>query len=474
MKSTFYLILMNTLFVGFTANAQNITASDFIMEEVPEITLEAAVDSAMANYPSIKARLEEKHAADEEVKRKKADYVPRLVMQEQAIYGSANSLRGTFWPNEGFAIPSSASPTQKQIWTGAFGSYSTLALTGPITSFGKLKLNIDAAKEFQNQSQMQYENELFIHKVRVTEAYLTLLISNELVRVGRVNLQRAQDLKNVITSKVVSGLRPGVDSAFVNAELSKAKLRLLDAIRREKTAQIKLAELAGLEGQIFAASPMGFEKELPGETENPTNVLENPLIKMYQARVRTAEARSKAVKRSWLPSLNYMAAGITRGSGFKTTQDGNITQSFSYGVLPRRANYFFAVYFLWDILSITKVKHDFQAAKYIALSHGYDLDEQKLHLTQELKNSQLQLVLSRQQAEEAPIQLAAAQGAYDQASARYESGLATLPELSETLFLLNRAEADKAIAYNNVWHSLLGIAASSGNLDLFNTQVNNQ
>ena len=83
----------------------------------------------------------------------------------------------------------------------------------------------------------------------------------------------------------------------------------------------------------------------------------------------------------------------------------------------------------------------------------------------------MQYEISLEQAVAAPIQLRAAQDAYRQASARYESGLTDLPTLMQSLVTLNRAEADMAIAYMNVWRSLLAIAGAKGDFAIFMNAV---
>jgi hypothetical protein len=81
------------------------------------------------------------------------------------------------------------------------------------------------------------------------------------------------------------------------------------------------------------------------------------------------------------------------------------------------------------------------------------------------------LNLTEQQAQEAPVQLAAARNGYDQVQSRYRSGLSTLPEVAQNFYILNRAEVDLTVAYNNMWRALLLKAAAAGDLVLFTKEV---
>ena len=109
---------------------------------------------------------------------------------------------------------------------------------------------------------------------------------------------------------------------------------------------------------------------------------------------------------------------------------------------------------------------------YDADKNKFLYDEQSLKLKRSLENSRLQFALSSEQAKRAPIQLNSAQTSYNQAKARYESGLSSMPELVQSFYLLNRAEVDMSIATNNVWKALLMKTASSGDISLFMNQVN--
>jgi outer membrane protein TolC len=67
--------------------------------------------------------------------------------------------------------------------------------------------------------------------------------------------------------------------------------------------------------------------------------------------------------------------------------------------------------------------------------------------------------------------LSYARSAFNQSQGRYNSGLATLVELAQNFYVLNRAEVDISIANNNVWRALLLKAAATGDISIFTTQA---
>jgi outer membrane protein TolC len=99
------------------------------------------------------------------------------------------------------------------------------------------------------------------------------------------------------------------------------------------------------------------------------------------------------------------------------------------------------------------------------------LHDQELSLQSQLQNAQLQYNLALEQTKVVPVQYRSAYDAYQQSNARYKSGLATLTELMQALYTLNKAGVDKSVANNNVWRALLQTAAATGDLEIFLNQL---
>jgi len=74
---------------------------------------------------------------------------------------------------------------------------------------------------------------------------------------------------------------------------------------------------------------------------------------------------------------------------------------------------------------------------------------------------------ARRIAANTPVQVAAARTAVQQASARYDAGLANIDELAEAQRLLTQAEIDDVLARLGVWRGLLGIATAAGDIQPF-------
>ncbi|MBE9460277.1 TolC family protein [Dyadobacter subterraneus] len=436
-----------------------------------KVTLQQVLEEGKQNYPFLKAKQAEIKSAESRVKSVKTDYLPSFIVQDQYTFSTGNSVNGAFLPNEGSALSPSGGIRTENIYKGAFGSFTTAMVDWKVFNFGKVNANVKAAQADINRSQADYENELFQHQVRIVDAYLVLLINQKLVEAQRQNLERALVFKQVTDAAVESGMRPGVDSSLAGAEYAKAKLLLLESRRAEKVQRLRLSELSGHLEDSIQVDTMRFYSQLPVTVNTESTFLKNPSLLFSQSQIDASYARSQAVRKSFLPSISLTAAGWGRGSGVSNTDNAYRTD-FSSGVSYQVYNYLFGISTRWNLTSILKVKNDYRAEQFQVERFKEIFNTQKIQLDRQSREAQMQLELSLEQAKLTPIQLDAAHTAFNQAEARYESGLTDLFTLAQSVTTLNRAEVDRFITNGNVWRALLMKAAASGDLSLFLNQLN--
>lgn len=430
-----------------------------------QIDLKAVLEQSKSNYPSIKARQLEVESSRQDILTSKSDYVPRLSVQHQYTYGTSNSVAGSFYPNPAVISPSGGIRPEN-IYEATWGSFTSTIMEWNVFNFGKIAANVSAARAGLATSQSAYANELFQHQVRVTDAYLLALINNRLTQIQESNLERARKFREVVAAGVRSGMRAGVDSSLANAEFTKAEMLLLETSRNARAQVLMLSALSGAVGTpLLIPDSMKFFNSLPALPDTTGNAL-HPILSLYNARARQSEARSLAVRRSYLPSISLVGAAWARGSGISPSDD-SFSTGFHDGTQYRVYNYMFGVSTRWNLTDIVPISHRFRSERYHSARDRESYHEQKLNLQRQRADADMQYVFMLEQASRAPVQLAAARRAYRQATARYNSGLTDLPTMLQTLVTLTRAEADMAIAYSNTWRALLAIAAAKGDLDIF-------
>lgn len=432
--------------------------------------LNEVLELAVKNYPLLRSRQAEVSSAKHDVRAAVSEYIPKIAAQHQYTYGTSNSVTGAFYPNPAVISPSGGIRADN-INQATWGSYTSALLEWNVFNFGKLSGNVKAAKAAAGSSEAAYANEVFQHQVRVADAYLVALMTNKLASIQEANLERALRFRQVVSAGVVSGMRAGVDSSLASAEYVKARLVLLESKRIEKAQVLQLAELAGTQPSAdFVPDSMQFFTALPLRSDTGAFYPgTNPLLAFYRSRVDASMARSVAVKRSFFPSITLVGALWARGSG--VSNDDSFHTSFSDGTKYQVHNYLIGVATRWTLSDFFSTHQRYKSEQYKVIRDEELYNEQALRTQRQLRESDMQYSVALEQAQMAPLQLAAAQHAFQQADARYKSGLSDLPTLLQSMVTLNRAEADLAIAYTNVWRSLLAISASKGDFSIFMNSI---
>jgi outer membrane protein TolC len=438
------------------------------------LSLTKAIEIAKQNYPAIKAKAAETQASVTELSTARSNYLPNLVVQAQALNATSNQIRGAFFPNEGMAIPvaggikTNGTNSNDMVWS----SFATAFVNWKIFNFGKVKSKVDLAKAEISKSQSDFDNEVFQHQIKVCDTYVMAILFEGLVKTQQSNLDRVNALKKVTVAYTQSGLKSGVDSSLVNAEYSKAYLLLLESKRLATEQKIILKELLGISGENnFSLDTSFFLSKTPQNISLETKISKSPILNYYQSLVDYNSAKIKAIKRSELPSISILGATFGRGSGIadKPNPDGGFTynKTLSGGLAFRAFDYMVGVSTIWNITNSYRNQTEGRKQFFITKEYEEIYNEQKLKLEGELERANLRYNASKEAANQAPIQLRAAQDAYRQSKARYDNGLNTIIELTQTFSILNRSEVDLTVANGNTWRALLSMAAATGNLDLF-------
>lgn len=447
--------------------------------ETQSIDLKSALTLARENYPTIKLKRAEKEASLYELKATQTNYLPGMILQGQVLNGTSNQVRGPFFPNEGMALPVSGGiKANGYTNTSTWASYATGFVNWKFFNFGKVKSAVDAARAGAVVAESDYQNEVFQQQIKVSDAYFLTLMANDMLKSQRANLARVRALRDVTAAYTQSGLKPGVDSSLVNAEYSKATLQFLEAQRIAKEQEVYLKEQMGLKAEtpVLVDSVLYFGNP-PQVFDPPRDFSTNPRLLFYKSMVDANEAKIRAIRRREYPSLSFIAGSWARGSGIADqvmpNGDFKYDKSFSGGVGFRPyLDWMVGVSTIWNITTLFRTGYEAKAQQRVAVMAQERYNEETLRVESELERARLRYVASLEAARQAPVQLRAAQDAFAQAKARYDAGLSSILELTQTFALLNRAEVDASMAKGNVWRAVIQYAAASGNLSLFINNLN--
>lgn len=436
------------------------------------LTLKDAVQTALQNYPAIKAKANYVNSSKATVEQSRKEYLPDLTVSFQHDYGTVNGSTGPLYALRGASSASSAgAPLAEQNWHSAFGALYLTNVNWDFYSFGKAKEKIKTAQAVVDRDQSDLVQEQFQHEVRVSAAYLNLLAAQRLTQSWQNNLDRAISLQGIVTSRVKNGLNAGVDSSLANAEVSAARIVLTRAKDYEQEQASQLAILMGVPDQVFQLDTL-FVARIPGALFDSANKQQqHPILTFFQRRIDLSNEQARYFRTFYYPTFTLFGVFQGRGSGFDYNYGTQGLDHYSHdyfsGINPNRYNYLLGVGMVWNLTTPLRVQQQVNAQKYIsrALKDEYDLTDQRLKAQLALADNKIKNALENYR--EVPIQVKAASDAFLQKSVLYRNGLTNMVDVTQTLYAVNRAETDRAIAYNNVWQALLLKAAASGDFALF-------
>lgn len=443
----------------------NITRSQAQM-----LTLKEAVNTALNNYGTIKAKNNYANASKSTIQQAKREYLPNFSLSAQQDYGTINGQNGPQYGLGGLGTASSGPALDQQNWNAAFGALYLANINWDFFTFGRIRERIKVADASYQRDKNDLEQEKFQQEIRVSAAYLNLLAAQRLTKSQQKNLDRAITFKNTATIRAKNGLNAGVDSSFAAAEVSSAKIALTKARDLEQEQANRLGVLMGLSATAYNLDTASISR-IPVDLLNDTTIkTSHPLLRFYQNRLDVSNQQISYFHKLYYPTFSFFGVMQGRGSGFGSGYALNqaaFTTSYADGINPTRGNYLIGIGMTWNLSSLLKNRPQVRAQEYISagLKNEYELVDQQLKAQLLLADAKLKNALDNYR--EAPIQVKAAADAYVQKSTLYRNGLTTLVDLTQSIFALNRAETDRDIAYTNVWQALLLKSAALGNYDIF-------
>jgi outer membrane protein TolC len=440
------------------------------------LTLKDAINSALNNYGTVKAKGNYLKASQASVKQASSVYLPNLNLAAQQAYGTANGQFGPVIAIGGLNAASSGPPFLQQNWNAAFGGLYLANISWDFFSFGRVRENVKVAEAIELQDASDLDQEKFQLQVRVSGAYLSLLAAQRLKLSEQKNLERATELSLVVLARTKNGLNAGVDSSQANAEVSSAKISLTNAVNYEAEQASQLALLMGISYQTFILDTI-FLNRIPTSlySSAPNNGDQHPLLKFYQSRINVSLQQEKYFDRFKYPVFSLVGVLQSRGSGFQSDYSqiypDNFTHNYWNGVKPTNSNYLLGIGVVWNLTNPIRVRQQVTAQEWTSkgLQNEYELVSQQIKTQLALADEKIKFAIANYN--EAPVQMKAASDAYLQKSVLYKNGLTNIVDLTQSLYILNRAETDRDISDSNVWQALLLKAAASGDFGLFENEI---
>jgi outer membrane protein TolC len=433
----------------------------------PPLTINEAVQQALAKYPAVRASLEQVSAAAAQINLARAAYLPRADFLGQVNRATHNNVFGLILPQS--VIPSISGPAQgtnslNNVWGTALGA---LVSWEPF-DFGLREANVDVAKAGRDRTAAEVNVTKLQVATAAADAFLTIAAAQQTVVAARAGVDRARALSQVIDTLALNELRPGADASRARAELAFAQTQQINAEQSVDVARAALAQFLGIRPEAFSIQHGALLQSTPPTQITETTASQNPLAIAGQVAITEVKAREKALDRSYYPRVYLQASAYGRGTGLQP--DGR-TGGAASGLGPNIQNWALGAtvtFPAFDWFSI-KAKKEIENHNELSASARYDQILQDLNA--HIAKAKAILDGARRVALNTPIQLEAARATEQQATARYRTGLGNIAEVAEAQRLLTQAEIDDSLARLGIWRALLGLAAAEGDLTPFLTTI---
>jgi len=430
-----------------------------------QLTLQQAVDLAVAKYPSLQASLEQVKAAAAQVNLARTAYLPRADFLGQVNRSTHNNLFGLLEPQPTSVIASISGPvlgtnSLDTVWGSAVG---VLVSWEPF-DFGLRRANVAAAEATRARAAADAEVTRLQVAAATADAFLTIEAAEQTEKAAAAAVERAQSFETVIDSLVKSELRPGAEASRSRAEVAAARTQLIQARQAIAVAKAALSQLLGVAPDSITLVPGKLAEAAPPEPVAATPLEQNPFAAAQHAAVSEEQARQKALDHAWVPKFAVEGDSYARGTGI---QPSGLTGGALSGLGPNIQNWSLGVNVTFPAFDLPAIraKKDAEAHRELAEEAKYRQTLQDLNA--QVAKAQAMLDGARQVAENTPTGVEAARAAEAQARARYQAGLGTITDVADAQRLLTQTEIDDALARLNIWRALLGVAAARGDLGPF-------
>jgi outer membrane protein len=427
------------------------------------LSLPAAVDLALRNYPALRESRARAEAANATVAVAETAYLPRLDALIQINRATHNNVFGLLLPQS--VVPPISGPV---LGTGGadsvWGTAAGVLLSWDAIDFGVRKANIDVARSQTDATRAQTELTQLDVAAAAADAFLTVLASDEGVRAAQANVERLTVFAQAVTALVRNELRPGADESRATAELALARNQVSVAVQQRDLARATLAAMLGAAGTDITANPQGLA-DAPATAAAGAAVDAHPAVKVDLAAIEAIRARERSLGRVYFPRLTLQGALSGRGTGAEVPgvlTDGSPFRTPNWAL---GATVNFPVFDIFNAQARKRVELHNEAAAQARV------EQTRQNITTEQARARALLTAATEIARNTPVARDAAVDAASRARARYDAGLASITEVAEAQRLLAQADADDAVARLGIWRALLAAAQAGGDLRPFLSQV---
>jgi outer membrane protein TolC len=452
MLTTCTLLLWTITLSPVTARAQEQARAPSETTGLRVLTLEQAIRLAHERQPTLQVARSRVAAQEAAAKVPRAQWLPVFGVTAQLFGATANNTTGTYVGPGGFLDIPRIGGT-RVVSSGEMKPYaSTLAAAGvnqELYDFGRIGREaaaLDALVDVERQRQNATLLELTFE---VENAYFAVLAAKAILKASDDAFGRSQAHRDLAQAGVRAGLRSPIELTRAEADLARFDTGRIRARAGLEKARISLSAVVGYDDVALDAADVPYTP--PDMPDLQTAIAEagarDPAILAVLADLRSEELRTRAIAASLRPDLGLTATVSARAGG--APPSGNGVAADHGGWLPEVPNWDVGVVLSWPIFDgtvdaresagrareqvrrdeVTRVRHEHLAG----IRFAYAAVDEARRTVPGLERS-----------------VEAARANYDQAEARFRSGLGTSIELADAEAVRTDSEIQLALGHFEV------------------------
>jgi outer membrane protein len=436
--------LVGMVFIAATLSPASAQSTSPPLSTIPAqgsfLALRQALDVALRQHPSLQEATAAMQAATARTEQTRSAYYP-------TVTGSADTTAGAGRVNPRFLVGGALLQPNQSIFVAG------VLATQRIYDFGYTQSLVESSTLAERAQEEDIQARRALVRLNVQRAYLWSLKRRRLVQIAEETVRERGILANQMESLYRQQLKSKLDWSIMRVELTNAESVLVKSRNDLKGSFADLNRAMGLSGgaedYVLEDLPIDVHRLQPLEALI-TDSLSHPELKRAKELAASAEARAKAAKRQYLPTIEALASGGTFEpfDPRQTQQTGAWWAAGAHISMPIFTGY----------LIENQVR---EATAQRASAHAESLNIEQA-LTQQVTNVYLDTMTFAQQIKLAEEQVRTAQEALQLARQRYKLGLGTIVEVTHSEVALRASQNRLAEAQYDYKIAEVTLAYASG------------
>lgn len=386
--------------------------------------LEAAVETGLQNHPLVQEANAGLTASTARVDQTKSLYYPQ-------VYANADGAAGSGRINPRFVTPAGGllQPNLSQYTAGVLASQR-------IYDFGFTRNLVESSQYGERAQEQDVNARRALVIVNVQRSYLNSLKRQRLVRIAEETVRERGTIVSQIDTLYRQQLKSKLDLDLVRVELVNAESLLVRSRNDLKASFADLNRAMGIAGpEDYTLEEIAIDvKRQRALNDLIADSLTHPELKRAKEQTAAAEAKKRAMKSQYLPTVSAIASG-----GYYDTFDPN--RAVSTGGWWAAGGLVSMPIFTGGLIE-NQVK-EAAAQQAAALAQSTNIEQT---LTQQVTNAYLDTVTFTQQIKLSEELVKTANEALSLAKQRYKLGLGSIVEVTQSEVGLTAAQTKLAEA----------------------------